>query len=153
MKILLLAVGRLRSQPLREICADYLARLARYGPADVKEVKAAETSDPAQAVAQESARLLAALEPSDQVCVLDERGAQICSAELAALLKSHELRATKRLVIILGGAYGLSDEVRKSGKLLALSRLTFPHELCRALVLEQLYRARTIQRGEPYHHA
>ena len=69
------------------------------------------------------------------------------------VLKDLELRSTKRLVLILGGAYGLSDEIRRRGTLLSLSKMTFPHELCRAVALEQLYRARTIQNGEPYHHA
>ena len=63
-----------------------------------------------------------------------------------------EKRAVKRLVIILGGAYGLDETTRRRGELLALSALTFSHELCRLVLLEQLYRARTIQRGEPYHH-
>lgn len=153
MQILLLAVGRLRSQPLRELCADYLQRLARYGRTSVAEVKAAGPDSPARSVDQESARLLAALQPADQVCVLDERGAQSSSVELCELLKNHERHGVKRLVFVLGGAYGVNDAVRKRGKLLALSRLTFPHELCRLLLLEQLYRARTLQRGEPYHHA
>ena len=152
MRLVLLAVGRLRSHPARELCADYLARLARYGPAGVEEVKAADTGSAEQCVAQESARLLVALQPGDQVCVLDERGTQVSSTELCELLKTHEMRGTKRLVVVLGGAYGVSDAVRRRGKTLALSRLTLPHELCRVLVLEQLYRARTIQRGEPYHH-
>lgn len=153
MRIVLLAVGRLRSRPLREVCEDYLSRLARYGPAGVEEVKAADAGPVAQRVARESASLLAALRPADQVCVLDERGAQVNSLELSELLRACELRGVKRLVFVLGGAYGVSDAVRQRGKTLALSRLTLPHELCRALVLEQLYRARTIQRGEPYHHA
>ncbi|HEY3322960.1 MAG TPA: 23S rRNA (pseudouridine(1915)-N(3))-methyltransferase RlmH [Planctomycetota bacterium] len=152
MKLLILAVGKLRSAPLRQVCEDYLARLSRYGHAEVKEVKAAESATPAQSVAQESARLLDELEPTDQVCVLDERGKELTSIELAELLKSYEMRAAKRLVFIIGGAYGLSDAVRKRGRPVALSRLTFPHELCRVVMLEQLYRARTIQRGEPYHH-
>jgi len=153
MRITLLAVGRLRSKPLRELCDEYLARLARYGPASVEEVKAAENGSAAQRAAQESARLLAALQPSDQLCMLDERGAQVTSVQLSELLQSHELRSTKRLVFVLGGPFGVSDALRARGKLLALSRLTLPHELCRAVLLEQLYRARTIQRGEPYHHA
>ena len=153
MRLVLLAVGRLRSHPLRELCADYLGRLGRYGAASVEELKPAACGSAQERVAQESARLLAALLPADKVCVLDERGAQLSSLELCALLKHHELHGAKRLVFVLGGAYGLSDAVRERGKLLALSKLTLPHELCRALLLEQLYRARTIQHGEPYHHS
>lgn len=153
MKIVLLAVGKLRSKPLKEVCDDYLSRLARFGAAEVREVKASESATAEQSVAQECARILEAVEPSDQVCILDERGVQLSSVELCTLIKSHEMRGTKRLVFVLGGAYGLSDEVRKRGKLISLSKMTLPHELCRALVLEQLYRARTIQNNQPYHHA
>jgi len=153
MKITLLAVGRMRSKPLREVCADFLSRLQHYGAVDIQEIKAADASTPEQSVQQECARILDALAPNDCVYVLDERGTQRTSPELSALLKEQELRAVKRLVVVLGGAYGLSDEVRKRGKLLALSKMTLPHELCRAVILEQLYRARTIQHGQPYHHA
>ena len=153
MRIVLLAVGRLRSSPLRELCADYLGRLCRYGAASMEDLKPASCGPAQQRVVQESARLLAALLPTDRVCVLDERGAQMTSLELCELLKDHELHGAKRLVFVLGGAYGVNDAVRERGKLLALSKLTLPHELCRVLLLEQLYRARTIQAGEPYHHS
>lgn len=157
MKIVLLAVGKIRSAPLRELCLDYLKRLQRYGPAEVTEIKSADPqSGPAgiaAAVAQESARLLSELLAGDAVFILDERGVSVSSVELSALFKKQELAASKRLVFILGGAYGMGADVKARGKLLSLSKLTFPHELCRAFILEQLYRARTIQRGEPYHHA
>jgi 23S rRNA (pseudouridine1915-N3)-methyltransferase len=152
MKIVLLAVGRLRSAPLREVCEDYLSRLKRYGPTEVCEVKPSEAAA-AQAVKQESERLLDALSPSDQLYVLDEHGGQLSSVELSQMLKNQELRAVKRLVFVLGGAYGLDSVLKTRGKLLALSKMTLPHELCRAVILEQLYRARAIQHGEPYHHA
>jgi 23S rRNA (pseudouridine1915-N3)-methyltransferase len=103
-------------------------------------------------VAEESARLLEAMAGPGAVWVLDERGRAVSSRGLAERLGQLECRAVKRLAIVLGGAHGLSAQVRRGGELLALSSLTFPHELCRAIILEQLYRARTIQRGEPYHH-
>jgi 23S rRNA (pseudouridine1915-N3)-methyltransferase len=126
--------------------------LQRYGAVEVREVKAADSGTREQNIAQEGTRLLAALEGSDAVHILDERGTEVSSVELAELLNKCQLRGVRRLVFILGGAYGLSKEVQNRGKRLSLSRLTLPHELCRALVLEQLYRARTIQKGEPYHH-
>ena len=100
----------------------------------------------------ERLRLAGVLAMEPQVLVLDERGAQMTSAELAGLLQASELQGVKRLVFVLGGAYGLSAEARKRGKNLSLSKMTLPHELCRAVILEQIYRARTIQRGAPYHH-
>lgn len=156
MKLIVLAVGRVRVQAIKSLCEDYLSRLQRYGATELREVKAAGSASGGaaieSAVAQESARLQDEILPGDAIHILDERGAQISSLELSTLFKTHELSATRRLVFILGGAFGLSADLKKRGRLIALSRLTFPHELCRAIVLEQLYRARTIQRGEPYHH-
>jgi 23S rRNA (pseudouridine1915-N3)-methyltransferase len=153
MKIILLAVGKLRSAQLRDICADYVERLQRYGPAEVLEIKASESGSPDQRILQEGERLLSALQPSDHVVVLDERGKQWSSVELCEALKNWELRSVRRVAFVLGGAYGIAQEVKRKGTLLSLSKMTLPHELCRAVILEQLYRARTIQRGEPYHHA
>ena len=153
MKIIVLAAGKMRSKPLRELCEDYLSRLGRYGPAEMKEIKAADSGTAAQMAELESTRLLDAIEPADQVFVLDERGSQMTSVELSNVLKTHELRSTRRLVFVIGGAFGMTDALRKRGKLLALSKMTLPHELCRVLLFEQIYRARTIQNGEPYHHS
>lgn len=153
MKTLLLTVGKLRSAPLQELCADYLKRLQRFAAADVKEVKPSSRPDARQAVAEESERLNEALETSDRVFILDETGVQLSSKELADLLATAERDAVKRAVFVLGGAYGLSTELKTRGKKIGLSRLTLPHELCRCLILEQLYRARTILAGMPYHHA
>jgi 23S rRNA (pseudouridine1915-N3)-methyltransferase len=152
-KTLLLTVGKLRSAPLHELCADYLRRLQRFGPAEVQEVKASTRPDARQAVAEECARLSDALETSDRVFILDESGVQASSVELAELLARGEREALKRSVFVLGGAYGLTPELKARGKKLGLSRLTLPHELCRCVMLEQLYRARTILNNLPYHHA
>jgi 23S rRNA (pseudouridine1915-N3)-methyltransferase len=96
--------------------------------------------------------LIKELNSTDTVWILDERGSQMRSKELSEAILKLEINSIKRLVLILGGAYGLNDTVRSKGRLLSFSKMTLPHELCRALALEQLYRARTIQRNEPYHH-
>lgn len=153
MKILLLAVGKMRSAPLAEVCEDYLKRLQRFGPVELKEVKASSRGAIRAAADEECGRLANALEPSDKVIVLDERGAQISSVQFAEWLGRYERENAKRLVVALGGAYGLTDAFKARGTLLGLSKLTLPHELCRAVVLEQVYRARTIQNHLPYHHA
>jgi 23S rRNA (pseudouridine1915-N3)-methyltransferase len=153
MKIVLLSVGKMKNGALKEVCAEYLARLKRYGPAEVLEVKAAEGLVPDKAVELECERLLNCLEPADTVWILDEKGKQFTSVELADGILKLEINSIKRLVLILGGAYGLNSATKKRGANIALSKMTLPHELCRAIALEQLYRARTIQRGEPYHHA
>jgi 23S rRNA (pseudouridine1915-N3)-methyltransferase len=153
MKLLLLAVGKMRSGALAEICDDYVKRMQRFGPMEIKEVKASTRSDVREASEEECDRLAKALEPSDKLIVLDERGAQITSVQLADWLSRHERENTKRLVVALGGAYGMTDAFKARGTALALSKMTLPHELCRAVIVEQLYRARTIQNHLPYHHA
>ncbi|MEI6232520.1 MAG: 23S rRNA (pseudouridine(1915)-N(3))-methyltransferase RlmH [Planctomycetota bacterium] len=152
MKLLLLVVGKMRSSALTDVCADYVKRMQRFGPMEIKEVKASTRSDVREGSEEECERLEKALEPSDKLIVLDERGAQITSVQLAGWLSRYERENAKRLVFALGGAYGLTDAFRARGVLLGLSKLTLPHELCRALMAEQLYRARTIQNGLPYHH-
>lgn len=153
MKILFVSVGKLRSAPLRKVCDEYLGRLQRYGTCEVLETKPAKAKDPAAAAREESAGLLAALSAGDKVWVLDERGTQETSPGLARRISELENRSAKRLAVLLGGAYGLDDSARaRADWVWSLSKGTFAHELCRALALEQLYRARTIQRGEPYHH-
>ncbi len=101
---------------------------------------------------EEARRILEAFRPGAGIGILDQRGKMLDSPGLAARLSTLENRAVKRVAIVLGGAYGVNEAVRDRGECLSLSPLTFPHELCRVILLEQLYRARTIQRGEPYHH-
>jgi 23S rRNA (pseudouridine1915-N3)-methyltransferase len=85
--------------------------------------------------------------------VLDEGGVELASSDLAGILDELDMQAAKRIVFIIGGAYGVTDELkRRSDVLWSLSKLTFPHQLVRLLLAEQLYRANTIRRGEPYHH-
>ncbi len=150
--MVLACVGRLRSKELGRLCEEYAKRLNRYGAFEIIEVKAATARDPQAGVREESQRLLALLKPGDELWVLDERGRMESSPGWAAGITQLENRRVKRLMVILGGAYGMDEALRKKGRLQALSKMTFPHELCRLIVLEQLYRARTIQRGEPYHH-
>ncbi len=153
MKLLLLVVGKMRSGALSDVCDDYVKRMQRFGSMAIKEVKASTRSDVREVAEEECVRLAQALEPSDKVIVLDERGAQVTSVQLADWLGRYERENTKRLVLALGGAYGMTEAFKARGTGLALSKMTLPHELCRAVVVEQLYRARTIQNGLPYHHA
>lgn len=153
MKILLLAVGKMRSAPLADLCGEYAKRMQRFGPMEIREVKASTRTDVREASEEECERLAKVLEPADKLVVLDERGAQITSPQLADWLSRYERENTKRLVVALGGAFGMTDAFKSRGTSLALSKMTLPHDLCRAVVAEQLYRARTIQNHLPYHHA
>ncbi|HBT84127.1 MAG TPA: 50S rRNA methyltransferase [Desulfuromonas sp.] len=151
MKLKLVCVGRLGEAWLREGVADYSARIARYLPFETIELKE-EQGDPRRRLEEEGRRILARLAVTAFTIVLDERGRQLPSAGVAELLEKHMVGGTAEVVLVIGGAYGLSDAVRQRGNLLlSLSALTLPHQLARLLLTEQLYRGLTIIRHEPYH--
>ena len=93
------------------------------------------------------------MQPSDELVLLDERGRIYSSTELAGMLQDKMARSGRDMVFVIGGAYGFSDEVyRRAGSMLSLSKMTFSHQMVRVIFAEQIYRAFTIMRGEPYHH-
>ena len=97
----------------------------------------------------ESGRLLQHIHPDDYVILLDERGQQLTSPEFSAELVNHDSNA----VLVIGGAYGVDDRLRqRANRLLALSRMVFPHQLVRLILMEQIYRAQAIYQHHPYHH-
>jgi len=103
---------------------------------------------------EEGKKVLEMLQPSDKLILLDERGKNLHSPDLASLLQHHADQSTKNLVFLIGGAYGVSDAVKKRADFCwSLSNLVFPHMLVRLILAEQLYRACTIMRNEKYHHA
>ncbi|MBI4212259.1 MAG: 23S rRNA (pseudouridine(1915)-N(3))-methyltransferase RlmH [Deltaproteobacteria bacterium] len=139
MKILLLTIGKIKSKPLLELVNDYSERIGHY-----------TTLEMASAVDERSA--LMKLQPNDFLIVCDERGKQKTSKGMSDFVKEHQLRGTKRLVFFIGDAEGNSSRARdRAHLLLALSLMTLPHEMATVLLLEQLYRAFTIIKGEPYH--
>ena len=134
----------------------YLKRLPHYLPftyQELPDVKNARKLDPIALKIAEGQAFLSKLDPTDHVILLDEGGASKTSRQLAKLFEKHMLGGTRRMVLIIGGAYGFSDEMyaRANGKL-SLSPLTFSHQMVRVIALEQVYRAQTILKGEPYHH-
>ena len=164
MKLALVAVGRLRATGAAGaagaagLARDYAERLGHYASLDLVEVKAARGGRGAEidrAVEEEGARLLAAFRPDDRVVLFDERGRELSSRGLADFLAEAERTGgPRRFVFLVGGAWGVSRAVRdRAERTLSLSKMTLPHELARVVALEQLYRAFTILRGEPYHHA
>ena len=154
MKITLLTMGKTDIPWVAEGLRMYSSRLAHYVPFEVKELpelKGVASLSKDQVKAREGALLLGALRPSDTVVLLDEHGSMFSSLEFAAQIQKY-LNAGKDLVCVVGGAYGFAPEVygRASAKL-SLSRMTSSHQLVRTIFAEQLYRAFTILRGEPYH--
>lgn len=102
---------------------------------------------------KEAKVLLSILEPSHVLVVLDERGQEVSSPQLSSFLENHQMIASRTLVFLIGGAYGIDESVLvKARSVFALSKLTFPHQLVRLILAEQLYRAFTILNNEKYHH-
>jgi len=150
--VTLLAVGRLKARWAFDGSSEYIERIRKQVQLTVEELPASKEKDPDKQREEECARILDRLGKLDgDVWVLDERGKGMTSEQLSAVVRS-SFDIGRPLVFVLGGAYGLTEEVRKKGKLLRLSDMTLPHELCRVLFLEQFYRALEIQKGSGYHH-
>ena len=149
----LAVVGRASDATLGAAIAEYERRAARYWPLVIREVKEAGGRSVAPAVTrrQEGERLLESCLDRGEVVACDERGTQMTSAEFAAWLG--KLRdGGGSVTFLIGGAYGLDDAVRqRATRLLAVAPWTLPHEMARLVLSEQLYRAGTLLRGEPYH--
>jgi 23S rRNA (pseudouridine1915-N3)-methyltransferase len=151
-KIEILAVDRPRAHWAREALEEYLGRIGRYCPVERKDVKRA--GDDAAAVAEEGTRLLrmAAMRAADRLVALDPAGDAIDSAAWASLLAEYANQAVGRVVFVVGGAGGLSRNVQRAAhRTVSLGPQTLSHELAQVVLAEQLYRAWTILRGEPYH--
>lgn len=155
MKLRLLCVGKLTGKFLRQGVEEFSARVNRYLPLteiELKEEKAGKKADPDYIREREAERILARIPQQAVVVSLDEKGRALSSEELAGELEKHMVRGTSELVFIIGGAYGLSPSVRqRSHMVLSLSAMTFTHQMARLFLLEQLYRAFSIIRNEPYH--
>lgn len=151
-----MAVGRTQSQLMRQGIDMYLDRLRHYLPVEVKivdDVKASRSLTRAAQKQQEGMAILRQLQPGDRVILLDENGREHTSREFASVIERHLGSGLKRLIFVVGGPFGFSDEVySRADSRLSLSRMTFNHEMVRLFFAEQLYRAMTIIRGESYHH-
>ena len=154
MKVTLLVVGKLRGD-LAAPVEDFETRARRYFALEVAEVREESASrgrSPARVMEEEGKRLLARVPAGAEVVALDRRGGQWGSVQLARYLEELGVRSSPGVAFLIGGAFGLSDEVLgRANHRLSLSALTFPHDLARLVLAEQLYRAGTILRGEPYH--
>ncbi len=124
--------------------ADYLKRLTRYGSYDLRHIKDGSSEDVSQRLREASTGTLR--------IVMDERGESLTTAQLTTKVKAWEMRGVKRASYLIGASDGHTEELRREADLIwALSPLTLQHELALVVLLEQLYRVATIQRGEPYH--
>ena len=155
MKTELIFVGRTVSKEFGKIIADYGERITHYMPFNITvipELKNTKSLSEEQQKVAEGELILKLLQPSDTVVLLDEHGHEPRSIELASWLEKKQA-TTRRLVFVIGGPYGFSPAVyERANEQLSLSRLTYSHQMVRLIFVEQLYRACTIIKGEPYHH-
>ena len=152
MRLRVLWVGKTRDAWVKEPLADYAGRIRRYAPLELGEVRDEKGAEAEVMRRRECERLEKLIPPGATLVLLDERGEQMDSPGLAAFVGRQRDSGTGELVFAIGGAYGFSEEFRRRGRLLALSRMTFTHQMVRVFLLEQLYRAFTILNNEPYHH-
>lgn len=156
MKIALLTVGKTDRDWVKQGLDIYVSRLKHYIPfsiIEIPELKNVSSLSKEQIKNKEGELILKNIKPSDEMILLDERGKMFSSLEFAGFIQDRMTYAGKNIVFVIGGAYGFSDEVysRASSKI-SLSKMTFSHQMVRAIFAEQIYRAFTIIKGEPYHH-
>lgn len=156
MKVKLIYVGKTGKSFLREGEKEYTKRLKRYIPFDVVEladVKNAKKRSEEEIKAMEGEAILKQLKPNDRVVLLDEKGKEMSSVGFSKHLQKQFNSGAQGLAFVIGGPYGFSEKVyQRADERLALSKLTFSHQMIRMFFIEQLYRAQTILKGEPYHH-
>ena len=155
MKVIIYHIGKTSEKYLRQGEEIYAKRLRHYLPLTtevIPDVKKAGTLPPEELKKQEGEAILSRLKPADGLILLDERGEQFTSVALARWLDKQLQRPYRRLVFVVGGAFGFSEAVyERANATLSLSKMTFSHQMIRLFFAEQLYRAMTILRGEKYH--
>ncbi|HKP88043.1 MAG TPA: 23S rRNA (pseudouridine(1915)-N(3))-methyltransferase RlmH [Blastocatellia bacterium] len=146
-------VGKTRSAPVKALIEEYLARAGRFAQVEVSELRDRDDAgaDARRIIEKEGEDIISRTASDHFVIALDERGREMDSLQMAELIEKHRLAGTKQVTFVIGGPNGLSEGVRKRANLvLALSRMTLTHELARALLAEQVYRAFTIIHDLPY---
>lgn len=158
MSITIIAVGKMKEKPYRQMAEEYLKRLSRYGK--VEEIELPDLPEPsnsspaieAQIREKEGESILARIRPSDHVIAMTIPGRQWDSPGLSRHVDELMTRGESNLVFLIGGSLGLSEKViARADEEMSMSKMTFPHQLARVMLLEQLYRAMKIRSGERYH--
>jgi len=156
MKTELILTGKTEASYLREGISVYEERIkfyTTYSRKELPDIKGASSLSKEQIKEREGENILKQITVSDYLILLDERGDAISSEGFAARIEKWNLRGIKKVVFVVGGAYGFSDSLyKRADEKISLSGMTFSHQMVRLIFLEQLYRAFTIINGEPYHH-
>ena len=146
MKINLIVVGKLKERFLVEGVAEYAKRLQKFARLEVREVPECRT------VEEEGQKILSLVPKDSWLCVLDVSGVELTSEDLAKKIAALTLGGVSNLTFVIGGAFGLSEELRRAASFrLSLSKMTLTHQMARLVLVEQIYRAFKINRHEPYH--
>ena len=158
MKITIITVGKIKEKYLKDAIAEYSKRLSKYCKLEIVEVADEKTPDNASEVVEEhirskeAERILKYVKDDAYVVTLEINGKQLTSEELADKVEKLGIQGTSHIIFIIGGSIGLGKEVMaKSNYALSFSKMTFPHQLMRVILLEQIYRSYRIINGEPYH--
>ena len=156
MKIVLIIVGKTKRNFLKEEINEYVDRVSHYSQFEIIEIpklKISSKTSIVQTTIQEGKMILKKVTNNDYVILLDRIGKELSSLKFANYLQECMMRHNRRLIFVIGGAYGFSDDVyQRADFKLSLSRMTFSHQMARLFFVEQLYRAYTILNNEPYHH-
>lgn len=153
MKLRVLWVGKTQEEWLKRGIDEYASRIRRYIPLELAEARDEKGAAAPTMRSRECERLERCLTKNSRLILLDERGTELTSPELAAFIGRQRDNAVPELAFAIGGAYGFTDTFRaRADTVISLSRMTLTHQMVRVVLLEQLYRAFTILNGEPYHH-
>jgi len=156
MKIILLLVGKTEFLWLRggiELYEERLKHYVSYQRVEIPELKTAGNLSQQQIKEREGEAIMKFLKQNDELILMDERGEEFTSEKFASYIEKKSIHGIKNVVFVIGGAYGFSEELyKRANEKISLSKMTFSHQMVRVIFLEQLYRAYTIIKGEPYHH-
>ena len=158
MKITIVTVGKIKEKYLKDAIAEYTKRLSKYCKLEIVEVADEKTPDNASETVEdmirskEAERIMKYIKDDAYVITLEIQGKQLTSEELADKINTLGIQGTSHIAFVIGGSIGLGKEVlKRSNYALSFSKMTFPHQLMRVILLEQIYRCYRIMNGEPYH--
>ena len=158
MKITILTVGKIKEKYLKDAIAEYAKRLSRYCKLEIVEVADEKTIENASQILEtqirdkEAERLMKYIREDAYVITLEIKGKQLTSEELSEKINQLGIQGKSHIIFVIGGSIGLGDEIlKRSDYALSFSKMTFPHQLMRVILLEQIYRSYRIINGEPYH--
>ncbi len=155
-KIRLLTIGNTDKKYMKEGIDDYVKRISFYIPFDMKvipDIKNRSTLSPELQKEKEGQLILNQIAPVDSVVLLDEHGSEFSSIEFSKWIEKKMVSGVRQLILVIGGPYGFSKAVyQRSDSMISLSKMTFSHQMVRMIFVEQVYRAMTILKNEPYHH-